>query len=180
MLFTRQRRLYMNLVVVAYHVTFLLVLIVETLPSNDSLAKQSFYYFYMYAVPSMTLFFVIVITTIFLVTRLRRSQRWRKELTSQRDKTSDKENRLVRTVLAINMIFIVCYFPYVALVISLLFFPRFSVFDPYYGRVAGLMLFISGTLQSVSSSINMVFYFRLSSNFKYGLLRTLSMKKRGN
>ena len=171
---------YMDLVVFANHFTLLILMMFEILPSNDRSNLQD-YCLWMSAISSTTCFYLIVLTTIFLVITFRRNQRWRKEKTSQSEKkNSDKDIRLVRTILSINTIFTVCYFPYVWMYfVQIIRPPRFSIMDHYFGGLVNILLVVSGTLQSTSSAISIVFYYRLTSNFKSVSLRRFNLKNRG-
>ncbi|KAK3794149.1 hypothetical protein RRG08_003268 [Elysia crispata] len=71
-LLTRRRSLFLTLAVVAYHVIFTIVLYSDTGPPYDAHPqKLSFYYFSLYVIPSTSCFFIVVLTTIFLVVKLR-------------------------------------------------------------------------------------------------------------
>ncbi|KAK3764118.1 hypothetical protein RRG08_039289 [Elysia crispata] len=60
-------------------------------PNGSINPKLELYYFYLYAVPSTTCFFIVLLTTIALVVRLNKNLEWRRQTSQQRDKTSDKE-----------------------------------------------------------------------------------------
>ncbi|KAK3737935.1 hypothetical protein RRG08_028559 [Elysia crispata] len=112
---TRRRVVYLVLAIVAYLMAFLLLLYINTGPPYDKYVKrQSFYYFCFFAIPSTTCFFIVVITTIVLVVKLRRNLQWRREAVKNNDKSSDKEHKIVRTIIAISTIFVICFFPNVA------------------------------------------------------------------
>ena len=157
----------MVLAIAAYQVAFLCLLYIDTGPPYDSRdKKQSFYYFIFFAIPSTTCFFIVVITTIFLVVKLRRNLQWRRGASTQTDKTSEKENRIVRTIIAVSTIFIICFFPNVANFFTQIIYPPFRFDNPYLGTLTIVMFTISGVFQAISSSINIFFYYRMSSKFK--------------
>ncbi|RUS70874.1 hypothetical protein EGW08_021363 [Elysia chlorotica] len=164
---TRRRVVYLVLAIMVYLTAFLSLLYADTGPPYDSKAKkQGFYYFCFFAIPSTTCFFIVVITTIFLVIRLRRSLQFRRDTASQSEKSSDKENRIVRTIIAISMIFIICFFPNVANFFAQIIYPPFRFDDPYLGNLTIIMFTFSGVFQAISSSINIFFYYKMSSKFK--------------
>ena len=174
--------MFIILAVLTYHVTALSLLFTMTPPpppQNGDTAKQGSYLIYLYAIPSSTGFFVVAITTTFLVIRLRRTLRWRQRTTSQSEKTSDRENRLVRTLLIINSIFICCYFPDVASFTTMAIDSRLNAYDPYLGNPAYIAMIFSGLCQSVSSSVNIIFcYHKMSSKFKSVFLQLFCLKSR--
>ena len=164
---TRRRSLFLTLTVVAYHVIFTIVLYSDTGPPYDAHPqKLSFYYFSLYVIPSTTCFFIVVLATIFLVVKLRTNQKWRRETISQKEKSNEKENKLVKTIIAISTLFIICSFPNVSIFIAQTIYPRFRYGDPQLGSLIERMFGLSGIFQAVSSSINIFFYYRMSSRFK--------------
>ncbi|RUS70873.1 hypothetical protein EGW08_021362 [Elysia chlorotica] len=93
---THRRVVYLVLAIVVYQMAFLCVVYIDTGPPYDKdPKKQAFYYFCFFAIPSTTCFFIVVIATIILVFRLRKNLQWRRETSSQSEKTSDKENRIM-------------------------------------------------------------------------------------
>ncbi|RUS74385.1 hypothetical protein EGW08_017866 [Elysia chlorotica] len=164
---TPRRVLYLLLTIVAYMVTFLLVFYIDVgAPFINQIGKQGFYFFCFFAVPSTTCFFIVLLSTLFLVIRLRKNLKWRQERSSQSAKSSCKENKLVRTIIAISTIFIICFFPNVLNFFVQIIHPSFRYLDPYLGTLAVVMFSFSGVTQAISSSINIFFYYRMSSKFK--------------
>ena len=157
----------MTLTVVAYHVIFTIVLYSDPGPPYDThLQKMSFYYFFLYVIPSTTCFFIVVLTTIFLVVKLQTNQKWRRETISQKEKSNEKDNKLVKTIIAICTLFIICSFPNVSIFIAQIIYPRFRHGDPYLGSLIETLFAFSGIFLTISSSINIFFYYRMSSRFK--------------
>ena len=154
------------LTVVAYQVAYLVLLFVEARPPYRVYPEKiGFYIFYLYAVPTTIFFFLVLITTIYLVSTLRRKQKWRRETATQSDKSSNKENKLLRTIIAISTIFIVCAFPTVFVFMAQAIYPPFRYTDPYLGKLVLILYLFSNSLQAVSASINIFFYHRMSSKF---------------
>ena len=171
--------MYMTLTVVAYALTFLVIVYVDATPPYNSYPKRlGFYFFYLYAIPLTTCFFIVVITTVSLIINLRRQQRWRRETASQSDKSSDKENKLVRTIIAISTLFIICSFPYVAIFITEAVYPPYRHKDPYLGSLSTIILSVSGVFQAVSSAVNIFFYYRMSSRFNKVFSACFLLKKK--
>ena len=164
---TQRRVLYLLLLIVAYHVAFLVLLYADTGPPYDNYSrKMGLYYFSFYAVPSTTCFFIVLLATIAMVTRLNRNLQWRRETTQQSDKTIDKESRIAKTITAISTIFIVCFFPNVANFIAQAIYPAYNYSDPYLWSLITVVFSFCGVLQAISSSINILFYYRMSSRYK--------------
>ena len=169
----------MVLAIVAYLMAFLLLLYINTGPPYDKYVKrQSFYYFCFFAIPSTTCFFIVVITTIVLVVKLRRNLQWRREAVKNNDKSSDKEHKIVRTIIAISTIFVICFFPNVANFFVSIIYPPFRYDDPYLGNLTIVMFTFSGVFQAISSSINIFFYYRMSSKFKKVFSQTFFCQKK--
>ena len=165
---TRRRSLCLTLAVVAYHVSFLILIYADPGPPYDAHPERmSFYYFSLYVIPSTTCFFIVVVSTIFLAIKLRRSQRWRRETSTQGAKTNLKEDKLVRTIVAICTLFIICSFPNASMFIAQLIYPplRYGASDLL--RAVTLRIFdLTLILQSISASTNIFFYYTMSSKFK--------------
>ncbi|RUS85709.1 hypothetical protein EGW08_006503 [Elysia chlorotica] len=164
---TRRRSLYLMLTVVAYHLAFLVLIYSDPGPPYDAHPKKiAFYYVALYSIPSTTCFFVVVVSTIFLVVHLRRNQRWRKQTSSRSVKTSDKEERLVKTIIAISIIFIICSFGNVSIFIASILYPPFQYSNPYFANLVLAFFGVSLNFQTVSACLNFFFYYRMSSRFK--------------
>ena len=167
-LLTRRRSLYLLLIVLAYPLIFLITIHIEAAPPYDANRypkKLGFYLFYMYSVPTAMCFSIVVISTILLVASIRRKQQWRKDTSTQSDKNKDKERRLAKTIIAITTIFIVCLLPYVGLWFAPIVYPRFNYVDPYFGPLLNVLYTFTDVLQALSSSVNIFFYYRMSSKY---------------
>ncbi|GFS15329.1 chemosensory receptor A [Elysia marginata] len=163
-LLSRQRSLCLMLTIVAYHVAFLLLLYIDTGPPYDLHPKKlSFYYLCLYSIPLVTCFFAVIVNTIFLVLRVKRNQRWRQTKALHNDKTSSKDDKLVRTIISISTMFIICSCPTVAIFFGQVSYPRLRHSDPYFGNFTLLMFAVSGIFNGVSASGNIIFYYRMSS-----------------
>lgn len=162
-----RRRLGLLLTIIAYNLTFLILLYVDTGPPyNEPSQKLSFYYLFMYITPLHVCFFIVILNTLFLVQRLRVTQHWRKKTATQSTKNEDKENRLAKTVIAISTLFIIGAFPVVALFFTEVFYPRFNYVDPYFYTLSFVVYSVSVHPTQLSSAVNIIFYYKLSSRFK--------------
>ena len=158
----------MTLTVVAYSVFLMVLLFSGATPPYSIYPKRlSFYLFYFYTTPLTTCFFAVVLATIFLVIRLKKKQRWRIERIAhaRSGKTSDKENKLVKTIIAISTLFIVCTFPYVGVFFVEAVDPRLRYSDPFLGTLFFVIHTFCSLFQAVSSAFNIFFYYTMSSRF---------------
>ncbi|GFR62146.1 chemosensory receptor A [Elysia marginata] len=170
-LLTRERSLFLTITVVAHHMLFLIIVYADTGPPYNTYPKKlSFYNFIFYTVPTTTCFFLVIITTILLVDRLRRNSKWRADTNNQNERKADKDNRLVRTIIAISTLFIVCTFPNVTLINLHFVYPQFTYLNAYLTTLVPLVFGISQNFQQFSSAVNMLFYFKLSSKYKKVIL----------
>ena len=165
---TRRRSFLLTLTVVVYHVTICSFLYIDVLDYNFGgyNARLAVYTLYMYVIPSTTGFFIILIATLLLVVTLRRKQRWRQETSSRKDDKGNKENKQVRTVIAINTLFIACSVLSVGMYAGQLINLSFRYSDHYLGTIVIILFDISWISQSTSSAVNIFFYYSLSSKYK--------------
>ena len=130
-------------------------------------------------VPTLLCFVVVVIGTIFLITSFKRSRRLRESMTTSKntassgtadgnkpDKMADKDTKLIRSVIAICIVYIVGATPNVLVILVLTFYPRFQIFDAYLGNLAWGMALLGTLIQSVSFSVNIFVYFNMMSKYQ--------------
>ncbi|RUS72206.1 hypothetical protein EGW08_020033 [Elysia chlorotica] len=176
---TQRRILVLVMSIVIYHALFIILLFTDTGFAYASYSsKIGFYYFSLYAVPSTTCFFIVLLTTIAMVIRLNKSLQWRKETSQQRGRSSDKEGRIARTIIAISTIFIVCFFPNVANFLTQAAYPAYSYDNAYLWSLRTVIFTFTGLLQAISSSINILFYYKMSSRYKKAFSDCFNLKKR--
>ncbi|GFO27832.1 chemosensory receptor a [Plakobranchus ocellatus] len=132
-------------------------------------------------------FLGVIVCTIFLVIHLRKVSIWRKSVTSakaqcgdnfgENDETSKsdtqrrpspKEDRLVRMVVVIAVIFVVSFTPTCVMLLFAVLVDEFSLFGVYKRMymACGLSTFLT---QSLSSSVNIVIYYNMASKFRSAL-----------
>ncbi|GFN83222.1 chemosensory receptor b [Plakobranchus ocellatus] len=91
-----------------------------------------------FTIPSVICFSIVVICTIFLVIKLNQSARWRQSTSNaskQDSSVSTKENRVVRTVVVICVIYIFFFAPNVFTFTTMAAYPDFKWADPYLGNL---------------------------------------------
>ncbi|GFR88096.1 chemosensory receptor A [Elysia marginata] len=156
------------LTVVAYHVIFLIIIYADPGPPYDDYTtkKLTFYLASLYAVPYSAVFFIVVMTTTFLVIQLRRTRQWRREAANQSNKNKDKETVIVRTIIAINFLFIFCSLPTVGHILGSIMVPSYEKNDPYWNTLLDLIYSFGYIFHAISSSVNICFYYKMSSRFR--------------
>ena len=175
---TQRRALCLILLILLFHAVFVVLLFADGGTPNGSInPKLELYYFYLYAVPSTTCFFIVLLTTIALVVRLNKNLEWRRQTSQQRDKTSDKESKIGKTIIAISILFIVCFFPNVANFLATAAYPAYSYSNPYLWSLRTVVFTFTGVLQAISSSTNIYFYYGMSSRYKKVFSDCFSLRK---
>ncbi|RUS88440.1 hypothetical protein EGW08_003777 [Elysia chlorotica] len=136
--------------------------------SNPRLIITS--YLASYSIPVLTSFFVVVLGTVFLITKLKQNSQLRVSLkglqNNQANKLSDKELRLVRTMVFICIIFIVGSTPGILMSVATNVHPPLNTDDPYLGFLCMACFDISVIFISVHSSVNIFVYLRMGSNYR--------------
>ena len=128
----------------------------------------------------ITAFVLVVICTVYLGIYLGRASAWRRGATSagtsgaettagkgsqKEAATSQKENRVLRMVVSIAVVFIICVTPSTIHMFTLGIFQKVS-FDPKYRNFLNT-LFISSSLgSSINASVNIFIYYRMGSRYK--------------
>ncbi|RUS86274.1 hypothetical protein EGW08_005966 [Elysia chlorotica] len=166
-LLSRRRSLGLVLAVLAYHAAFMVLVYVDPGPPYDSHPeRRSLYYMVFYVIPSSACFLVVLLTTIFLVSRLMRSQRWRRQASTKSGQSGAKEDRLVKTIVSISTLFVICYFPNVSIFLVQIAYPPLRYGTLYLNNLILILFDISMTSQVISSTGNFFFYYKLGSRFR--------------
>ncbi|GFO50152.1 chemosensory receptor a [Plakobranchus ocellatus] len=128
-------------------------------------------------------FLIVLICTVLLVVQLRKISSWRMSVTSAKSqrlqpeenpaasssaaeaRISQKEERLVRMVVAIATIFIVSYIPTCILILCYFVFDEFNLFgvNSRLFIVAGYIISLG---QPISGSVNILIYYKMASKFR--------------
>ncbi|GFO35541.1 chemosensory receptor a [Plakobranchus ocellatus] len=128
-------------------------------------------------------FSIVLICTVLLVVQLRKISSWRMSVTSAKSqrlqpeenpassssateaRISEKEERLVRMVVAIATIFIMSYIPNC---IALLFYVVFDEFNMFgvYSKLSIVFSQITSLGQPISGSVNILIYYKMASKFR--------------
>ena len=120
-------------------------------------------------------FVLVVICTVYLGIHLGRASAWRRGATSgaetsgkgnqKETATSQKENRVLRMVVSIAVVFIICVTPSTVHMFTLGIFQKVS-FDPKYKNVLNTMFVSSSLGSSVNASVNFFIYYSMGSRYR--------------
>ena len=122
-----------------------------------------------YSLPNMACFILVIIGTIFLITKFKQSRQLRSTMSGTGDKSnklSDKDVRLVRSMIFISTIYICGAAPHVLLYFISSAYPSLHMDDPYLGNLHVIVLTTASVMQAASCSVNIFVYIRIGSNFK--------------
>ena len=152
-----------------YQLCITLLNIIRTGPPYDvstGTTERQLYLQLMYNIPTLLCFPVVLITTAFLIVRLKQSLKWRGTAVNKPDNDSGKEKRVVRSVILICSMFICCFLPNLAILTVRASYPQFSLISPrlkWFVRIFYLFAFF---FQTLNSSINIFIYYSMSSRYR--------------
>ncbi|GFO20623.1 chemosensory receptor a [Plakobranchus ocellatus] len=164
---------------------YLNVTILNTIPVNSEFAImfEKVYIFIFGVILPLLAFSVVVICTVLLVVQLRKISSWRMSVTSTKNQLiqpkenvtgsssaaeasiSQKEERLVRKVVAIAAIFIVSYIPTCIMLLCNVVFDEFNLFG-VYRRLYIVSGYITSLGQPISGSVNILIYYKMAAKFR--------------
>lgn len=111
----------------------------------------------------------VIICTVVLVVSLYKKTKWRQASVAvtakKQEENSEKEKKLVTMVTFISTIFIICYTPATVLFLVMAYNPDFS-FSGKYENLFYVLWSLTLVLETVSSSVNIFVYFRMSTKFR--------------
>ncbi|GFN84566.1 neuronal cell adhesion molecule [Plakobranchus ocellatus] len=128
-------------------------------------------------------FSIVLICTVLLVLQLRKISSWRLSVTSAKSqrlqpeenpaasssaaeaRISQKEERLVRMVVAIATIFIASYIPTCIMLLFYVVFDQIHLFG-VYRRILIVTGYIISMGQPISGSVNILIYYKMASKFR--------------
>ena len=120
-----------------------------------------------FSIPTFICFILVTMGTIFLAIKLRQSAEFRKSMSVKKtDKISTRERKVSRSVIGVCVIYIVCQSPNVFIYLASIIYPPFASFDPVYGNLVLLILFVCILFQAISSSINLFVYLQMMSQYR--------------
>ncbi|XP_059168552.1 uncharacterized protein LOC131950427 [Physella acuta] len=126
------------------------------------------YYFTDLFVPYFS-FFVIIVCNVIVAIQLNRRAAWKRSVTGNKVKpgevVSNKEKKLVLMLTVVATIFIVCLIPQSAVLTTVSLVPEISMYGEYFD-VALLCYNISNFTETVSSSVNLLVYYKMSTRYR--------------
>ncbi|GFO28774.1 chemosensory receptor a [Plakobranchus ocellatus] len=164
---------------------YLNMTILNTIPVNSEIGIlfEKFSFVICGVIQPLLAFSTMLICTVLLVVQLRKISSWRMSVTSAKSQTvqleenpaasssaaeariSQKEERLVRMVVAIATIFIVSYVPTCIGVLCYVVFDEFNHFG-VYKRLSIVSGYIISYGQPISGSVNILIYYKMASKFR--------------
>ncbi|XP_059168464.1 galanin receptor 2b-like [Physella acuta] len=119
-------------------------------------------------IPYIT-FGIIIVCTCVVVVKLKSRAMWRSSVSVVKDKTiPGKEKKLVLMLVVVSVIFTVCLMPQSAILTAVGLVDELGVRGRNFD-VALVCYSIAYLFESVSSSINLIVYYRMSTKFRYTL-----------
>ncbi|GFN76437.1 chemosensory receptor a [Plakobranchus ocellatus] len=159
--------------------------ILDTIPVNSELAilLEKISIAICGVIQPLLAFSIVLICTVLLVVQLKKISFWRMSATSAKSqrvqpeenpaarsfateaKISQKEERLVRMVVAIATIFIVSYIPTCISLFCYVVFDELNLFG-VYRRLFIVSSYITSIGQPISGSVNILIYYKMASKFR--------------
>ncbi|GFO28795.1 chemosensory receptor a [Plakobranchus ocellatus] len=164
---------------------YLNITILNTLPVNSELAIlfEKISFLLCGVIQPVLAFLIVLICTVVLVVQLKKISSWRLSVTSAKSlriqpeenraagssaaeaRVSQKEERLVRMVVAIATIFILSYIPTCIMLLCYVVFDEFNLFG-VYSRLFIVSGYIISLGQPISGSVNILIYYKMASKFR--------------
>ena len=134
--------------------------------------------FLSFAVPNNICFIIIIVANIFLVIKFRESKRVRDGMTAGKiDKSEAREARIVTTVVAVCVIYVIGFFPTVAVYAAGMAVPTLNNTDRYWGNFMWVLFSLCALVQSISNSANFFIYLKMNTKFRKEFLSLFRGKK---
>ena len=136
-------------------------------PFNPRLVTTS--YFVSFSLPNTVCFAVVVVGTIFLISKFKSSRRLRDSMTKSGkslSNISEKDIKLVRSMIFVCCIYIIGSAAGVVIYIVSTAYPTLQGDNPYLGTLITAFIVHANLFQAVSCSVNILVYFRMGSKFK--------------
>ena len=152
--------------IATYQLCFLLLVFIRTGPPYDVIPTERHIYILCYFhLPSFISFGLVLVSSSFLIIRLKQSVKWRSS-TGSTSGDSIKEEKVVRSVIFVCTLFIICFLPNILIGIVTLLYPEFNLESPYLGGLTAISYTISFLGQAINSSVNIFVYYSMSTRFR--------------
>ncbi|KAK3773037.1 hypothetical protein RRG08_029089 [Elysia crispata] len=134
---------------------------------DNSASEKSLYVillFWAASFPNFICFTVIVASTAFLGISLKQRGKWLQSLPGPRYEETERNKRVVKTVVAISAIYITCFLPGVLVILVLFAAPSIGLPDPQTDLTFILTIFVRN-FEALSVMTNIFVYFKMNSKF---------------
>ncbi|GFO46856.1 chemosensory receptor a [Plakobranchus ocellatus] len=175
---------------------YLNITILNTIPVNSESAilLEKISFVICGVIQPLVAFSIVLICTGLLVVQLRKISSWRLSVTSAKShriqseenpvsnssaaeaRISQKEERLVRMVVAIATIFIVSYIPTCIMLLCFVAFDEFNL-SGTYSRLFIVFSYITSLGQPISGSVNILIYYKMASKFRSVFRRLIRLDR---
>ncbi|XP_059166012.1 neuropeptides capa receptor-like [Physella acuta] len=130
-------------------------------------------------VPYFT-FFIIILSNVVITWKLKARSAWRSSVTNTRsvkcEGISNREKKTVLSLMVVSIIFIVCLLPQSAVLSVVSLEPELSIRGSKFDLTI-LCLSFAYMLECISSSVNVIVYYRMSSRYRETFLVFVAQQK---
>ncbi|CAL1536015.1 unnamed protein product [Lymnaea stagnalis] len=125
-------------------------------------------------------FFSVVVCTVVIVVTLHTKVAWRRSASSSSEVTGkgipSKERKVMVMITTVSVIFIICFFPFSAILTARALVPGMSINGPYWNLVL-LVGSVAFFMETVNCSISIIVYYRMSTKFRVRLRAIMGWDK---
>lgn len=112
-----------------------------------------------------TAFVIISVCTVTLVIKLKSKTEWRKKSTTSQADVSNRNQKVAKMIVIISTLFIISFIPVSVNFMAMSLVPGLSIGGRYINTLS-LTIGIGLILESVNSSVNILVYYKMSSNYR--------------
>ena len=153
--------------IATYQLCLLLLMFIRTGPPYDQYPPERHLYLQCcFSFPCFISFVVVLITSSFLIIRLKQSVKWRDSNVTKTAGESNKEKKVASLVILISSMFIICFLPNLFNVVTSAVTQEFSLFSPYVRWFVRTFYTFSFLFQAINSSVNIFVYYSMSTRFR--------------
>ncbi|RUS78928.1 hypothetical protein EGW08_013306 [Elysia chlorotica] len=125
--------------------------------------------FWATTVPALACYIVIVVSTTFLAVALRQRERWLQTLPGQTSHNIGKNRKLVTTVVAVSVIYIVCFSPGASAIVTYFALPSQDALNVHVENLVFVLLSYAPIFQALSGMANIFVYFNMNARYRHDL-----------
>lgn len=124
-------------------------------------------------------FGALIVFSVLLVVKLKEISKWRQSIStcggSLTKDTNSKENRTMKMITLVALIYCTCFLPMLGCFITVTFVPGFIGFGAY-NNTFFLCFSFAFLFDSINSTVNILVYYRMSTKFRITFLSLLCQK----